>query len=126
VIAAAAERFIILAETPKLVERLGGFSLPLEVSAFAVRATGAAIAKTLQDAGYHGVPSLRGGPELPFQTDNGHLIYDVALERIDDPADLAQRLLKVPGVFETGLFVGLAERAFIGEPDGSVLELKRD
>ena len=46
------------------------------------------------------------------------LAVDKALVRIDDPAALAHALSDVPGVMEHGLFIGLAQMAIIGGPDG--------
>ncbi|MBV9970370.1 MAG: ribose-5-phosphate isomerase A, partial [Xanthobacteraceae bacterium] len=37
---------------------------------------------------------------------------------IGDPAALARELGQVVGVVETGLFVGMAERALVSGPDG--------
>jgi len=37
---------------------------------------------------------------------------------MDDPAALDRKLRQVVGVIETGLFIGMAERAMIGGPDG--------
>jgi ribose 5-phosphate isomerase A len=53
-----------------------------------------------------------------FVTDGGHLILDAALGRIDDPNSLAHALSGVAGVVEHGLFIGLAQMAIIGGPDG--------
>ena len=42
----------------------------------------------------------------------------LALGRIDDPAALAHAISDVPGVVEHGLFIGLAQMAVVGGPDG--------
>ena len=60
----------------------------------------------------------RGKDGHAFVTDGGHWIVDAALGRIDDPAALAHALSGVPGVMEHGLFIGLAQMAIIGGPDG--------
>jgi ribose 5-phosphate isomerase A len=40
------------------------------------------------------------------------------LGRIEDPQALAHALSAVPGVMEHGLFIGLAQMAILGGPDG--------
>jgi ribose 5-phosphate isomerase A len=66
-----------------------------------------------------GPMTLRKGKEgHAFVTDGGHWILDAALGRIDDPAALAHGLSDVPGVVEHGLFIGLAQMAIVGGPNG--------
>ena len=66
-----------------------------------------------------GVPTLRttdaGAPTL---SDGGNLLVDVRFAAVDDAAALAARLKLVPGVVETGLFVGLATRVLVAHRDG--------
>ncbi len=60
----------------------------------------------------------------PFVTDNGNHILDCALA-IPDPAALDARLGRIPGVVETGLFIGIATRVIAGTPNGPrILEHK--
>ena len=58
--------------------------------------------------------------EDPYRTDEGHLILDCAIPAGVDLAELDSGLQCVPGVVENGLFLGLAERALLGRPDGGV------
>jgi ribose 5-phosphate isomerase A len=53
-----------------------------------------------------------------FVTDGGHWILDAALERIPDPRSLADRLDRIAGVVEHGLFIGLAHIAVIAGSGG--------
>jgi ribose 5-phosphate isomerase A len=116
IVISAARRFVVVAETPKLVPRLGtGFRLPVEVVRFAWRDTRRRLARLLPDA------TLRVGADgEPYRTDEGHLILDCALPEGADLDRLAVELELVPGVVEHGLFLGLAERALLGRPDGGV------
>jgi ribose 5-phosphate isomerase A len=116
IVISAARRFVVVAETPKLVPRLGtGFRLPVEVVRFAWRDTRRRLARLLPDA------VLRTGPDgEPYRTDEGHLILDCALPKTAGLDRLAVELALVPGVVEHGLFLGLAERALLGRPDGGV------
>ena len=62
---------------------------------------------------------VRETPEGEFyKTDGGHYIIDCHFGVIPDPEELADCLSLIPGVIETGLFLGIAERAIIGGPDG--------
>ena len=115
IVVSAARRFVVVAETPKLVERLGQhFRLPVEVARFAWRDTRRRVERLLPDA------ELREASGSPYVTDEGHYILDCSLPIRADPDALDDELKHVPGVLEHGLFIGLAERALLGRPDGGV------
>ena len=63
---------------------------------------------------------IRATDGEPFRTDEDHYILDCALGPDADPDLLAHELEHVPGVMEHGLFIGMAERALLGRPDGGV------
>jgi ribose 5-phosphate isomerase A len=109
IVAAAAERFVCIADRSKLVERLGKFPLPVEVIPMAR----AQVARALTAMG--GTPRLREG----FVTDNGNLILDVhGLEIIDPPA-LESALNQLVGVVTNGLFaLRGADVALLAGPQG--------
>ena len=118
IVIAAARRFVVVAETPKKVERLGeGFRLPVEVVRFAWQDTRRRLGGLLPDA------DLRAVEDTPFVTDEGHYILDCAVPDGADVDELGLALKGVPGVVEHGLFIGMAERALLGTPDGGVEEL---
>ena len=118
IVISAARRFVVVAETSKRVERLGeGFRLPVEVVRFAWRDTRRRLASLLPDS------ELRREDGEPYVTDEGHYILDCALPSDSDPDALDLELKRVPGVVEHGLFLGVAERALLGTPDGGVEEL---
>jgi ribose 5-phosphate isomerase A len=59
---------------------------------------------------FHGKPVLRmAEPKKagPVVTDNGNFVLDVDFGLIDNPQDLNIRLLQIPGIVETGLFVSI-------------------
>jgi ribose 5-phosphate isomerase A len=121
ILISAAQRFVVVAEASKRVERLGeGFRLPVEVVRFGWRDTRRRLADLLPDAEQR----LREDGEA-YVTDEGHLILDCALPAEGDVEALVRSVKQVPGVVEHGLFVGLAERALLGRPDGSVDVLER-
>jgi ribose 5-phosphate isomerase A len=119
IVAAASKRMIVIADESKYVDNLGQFPLPIEVVSFgvaAIRNSIDAAVKQVQRGGPLAVRQVKTGH--PFVTDGGHWIIDASLGRIDDPAALAHALAGVPGVVEHGLFVGLADLAIIGGPNG--------
>jgi ribose 5-phosphate isomerase A len=119
IVAAASARMIVIADQSKSVGTLGHFPLPIEVSSFGLGATMRAIDKAIGAVQRSGPLTLRSGKNgHAFVTDGGHWILDAALGRIDDPAGLAHALSDVPGIMEHGLFIGLAQMAIIGGPDG--------
>ena len=111
----AARRFVVVAETPKKVDRLGDhMRLPVEVTRFAWRDTRRRLGVLLPDA------RLREANGGPYLTDEGHYILDCAVPRDADPAELDLALKRIAGVVEHGLFLGMAERALLGTPEGEV------
>jgi ribose 5-phosphate isomerase A len=119
IVAAASARMIVIADQSKWVGTLGCFPLPIEVAPFGFSATRRAVENTIAALQRGGPLVLRQGKVgHAFVTDGGHWIIDAALDRIDDPKAMAHALSGVPGVMEHGLFVGLAQMAIIGGPDG--------
>ena len=57
-------------------------------------------------------------------TDQGNSIVDVQFDTFD-PAALDSKLAALPGVLATGLFLQIADYAFVGMPDGSTQVLYR-
>jgi ribose 5-phosphate isomerase A len=115
IVVCAARRFVVVAETPKRVERLGEhMRLPVEVTRFAWRDTRRRLAKLLPDA------QLREDECTPYLTDEGHYILDCVVPPDAEAAELDLALKRIAGVVEHGLFLGMAERALLGTPDGGV------
>ena len=114
IVAAASRRQIILVTPDKLVETLGARGpLPVEVLPFAAPFC----RRRLEDLELK--PTLRMLDERPFVTDNFNVIFDCAPGPIDDAVRLEQTIRAIPGVIDTGLFLGTA--AMVVVADGSVL-----
>jgi ribose 5-phosphate isomerase A len=94
IVAAAAARFVCIADEGKLVDRLGTFPLPVEVIPMAR----SLVARRL--ASYGGRPVWRQG----VVTDNGNHILDVHGLTIDDPPSMERELNQLAGVVTVGLF----------------------
>jgi len=112
----AAKRFIVVAETPKRVERLGATRrLPVEVVRFAWPETRRRLLELLPDA------SLRAHAcGEPVMTDEGHHLLDCVLPPTDRLGELARDIKGHVGVVEHGLFLGMADVALLGTPSGQV------
>ena len=120
IVAASSRRQVILVGPEKLVDRLGQRGrIPVEVIPLAR----GLVARELRALGL--TPTVRPGADgVPFHTDNGNLTLDCApgAPLADGAAAraLEAAILAVPGVVDTGLFLGTAERVLVGHPDGRV------
>jgi ribose 5-phosphate isomerase A len=102
VVAAAADRFLVIASSDKIVDAIAP-PVPLELLAFGASATLRAL----------GPAALRDVPPSP----DGGLIADWT-GPVDDPAALAARLDAIPGVVEHGLFPpALVSDVLVGRGD---------
>jgi ribose 5-phosphate isomerase A len=114
IVASASKQNIIIADESKKVKALGenGHPVPVEVLPFAV-----SIVKHKIEA-LGGKPVLREGKGKvgPVITDNGNVVIDASFGVIRNAAELELKLKMIPGVVETGLFIGLASTAYIGTP----------
>jgi ribose 5-phosphate isomerase A len=121
IVAAASRRQVILVGPEKLVRTLGERGrIPIEVIPLAR----GFVTRRLKALGL--VPSVRPDADgkRQFITDNGNLTLDCALrEPLADGVAaraLEAAVLAIPGVVDTGLFLGTAERVLVGHPDGRV------
>ena len=113
IVAAASARFIVIADSGKLVQTLGERTpVPVEVLPFGWKVA----ALALQALG--GKPQLRLHGDAPAATDQGNYLLDAAFGPIAYPASLATQISAIPGVLGHGLFLGMADMAIVGAPDG--------
>lgn len=116
----AAKRLAVIADHTKLVPALGTTRpIPLEILPFAWKTT----RRHIESLGARLRPRLGLDQEL-LRSDNGNFLLDGDFGPIGDPAALALKLDSVTGLLEHGLFVGMAEVAFVAHPDGKVRILK--
>ncbi len=114
IVAASAKQFIVLVDQTKRVSVLGGsFPLPIEVIPFGWGSTAREIEALTKSP-----VALRERNGSPFHTEAGHVILDVHLARIDNPRELETALNLIPGVVETGLFVGRTDLLIVGAAGG--------
>lgn len=116
IVAAAAREMIVIVDEAKIVNVLGErFLLPVEVLPFGWKQTLRKVAAT------GCAPELRRTKDgAVLVTDNGNHILDCRYAGIVDPAGLHTALAEIPGVVESGLFVGMAGRVFVGNASGGV------
>ena len=112
IVAAASKQNIIIADESKKVKVLGenDHPVPVEVLPFAI----SLVKRRIEKIG--GKPVLREGKGKvgPVITDNGNVVVDASFGLIGNAAELELKLKMIPGVVETGLFVGLADLVYIG------------
>jgi ribose 5-phosphate isomerase A len=116
IVAAAAQRRVTIADSSKLVARLGAFPVPVEVCRFGHQQTARHLAALCRE------PTLRRRGNEPLITDSGNLIYDCRFEPIADPRDAHLALIDIPGVVESGLFVGMIDE-LIACRDGAIVSV---
>lgn len=115
-VVSAADRFVVVAESRKRVERLGEtFLLPVEVVRYAWGDTRRRLLELVPEA------ELRTGEDGdPVVTDEGHHLLDCRIPPQGDLEELAAEIKATVGVVEHGLFLGMADLALLGNDDGSV------
>jgi ribose 5-phosphate isomerase A len=119
IVASAARKFIVIADSSKLVYQLGRFPLPVEVIQMALPV----VARKLDAFGLN--PKLRHRPDgATFITDEGNFIVDCSCGEITDPAKTAGDIRGIPGVVEHGLFLKMASFALIASDQG-VMEVSK-
>lgn len=114
IVAASSKQFIVVVDHTKQVPVLGGsFPLPIEVIPFGWGSTAREIEAL---TGSRVVLRERHG--VPFKTESGNVIVDVHIDRISHPGELEIALNRIPGVVETGIFVGRTNILVVGTPQG--------
>jgi ribose 5-phosphate isomerase A len=126
IVASASQRQIILVGWEKRVHALGERgAVPVEVIPFGL----GPVWRQVKALGL--LPVVRWDPDKkrPLLTENGNLTLDCALSgplaNGHAARELERVLLAIPGVVDTGLFLGTAERVLVGHADGRVDELRR-
>jgi ribose 5-phosphate isomerase A len=115
VVASEAGKFVVLVTAEKLVEKLGTRSpIPIEVVQFAAPT----IERRLTKLG--GKPVLRKKVQGhgPYQTDNQNWIFDTTFGPIENPGEIDAAVRRIPGVVDTGIFLGMATTVLVGEESG--------
>lgn len=119
ILAITSKEMVVIIDESKIVEKLGQHPLPVEILPFGHNAT----IDKIRLLGYRGEIRTLIGKQL-YQTDNGNYIYDIHFQEArDHPEEDHDKLIRIPGVLETGFFFNLAGRILVGEINGEVREI---
>ncbi len=114
IVAASADRFIVIAGSNKLVSSLGQQApVPVEVIRFGL----ALCSRRLTALGLRPVLRQTASAE-PYITDEGNVILDCYVDSIPEPATLSAAIHSIPGVVEHGLFVGMTSAVITAGAEG--------
>ncbi|CAN6242237.1 unnamed protein product [Urochloa humidicola] len=130
----AGERFVVIVDESKLVPRLGCTgAIPVEVVPFGAPHTLALIRKV-----FDGLPGFSArlrtvvakaddSEAAPFVTDNGNYIVEMFFEDgiRGDLRGISDSLLRITGVVEHGMFLGMATTVIVANRDGTVTLLHK-
>jgi len=105
-------------DSDKQVAVLGNTGLPVEVLPYGWRFTLAAVGRTIG-----GEVRLREQDGAPVRSDNGNYLADGRVGSLAEPAHLERTLRAIPGVIETGLFVGFADLVIVS--DGTSVTIRQ-
>ncbi len=115
IVASASKLNVIIADQLKRVTFLGEKNqfVPIEVLPFALPLVKQKI------AAFGGNPVVREGKAKlgPTITDNGNVVIDAYFGEIKSPKEQETKIKMIPGVVETGFFVGLTDIAYVGVAD---------
>lgn len=124
ILASNSKNLIIIVDFRKNSENLGinwKNGIPIEVIPMAYFP----IIKKLKNLGGNPILRMAQSKSGPLITDNGNFIIDVDFGEIDNPDELNKKIFPIPGIVDTGLFIGMASKAYIGLKNGEVLTLSK-
>jgi len=119
IIASSSKKLVVIADYTKKSEVLGENwrnGVPIEVIPLAY----VPIMKRLEKMGGKPVLRMAKAKAGPVVSDNGNFIIDADFGIIKNPLDLNLKILQMPGVVDSGLFLGMTQTAYIGQEDGTV------
>ena len=113
IVASAARQFIVIVDEGKCVPVLGmPMPVPVEVIPFGWPNA----QRQIRALGW--TSRLRQKNTHVFRTDEGNVILDVEIDRIEDPALVEAQLNGIPGVVENGLFINRTSIVIVGSETG--------
>lgn len=112
-VAINSDRFIVIADSGKIVPQLGQFKLPIELVPFCYEWTLGQLKRN-----YDVQFEMRTRDGELYVTDNGNYIVDAAFGKIPSPAQLSHELKMMTGVVDHGLFVDIADTVIVGYEGG--------
>ncbi len=104
-IAQSAATLIVVSKHENYVKKLKG-TVPFEIATFGYK-------RTLNQLNLFGNARLRELKNRPYKTETNHYLVDVDVDEIYSPEDLEYQAKEIPGVLETGLFLGYADKIIL-------------
>ena len=122
IVDSTAKRLVIVVDEKKLAKTLGGPQpIPVEITPFGYGSTIEKIRRISEKVNLRESTGKVG----PVMSDNGNMIADVYFRNLRRPDIVHEKLKKIPGVLETGLFLGMADTVYVGRKDGRVDILRK-
>ncbi|XP_057765885.1 probable ribose-5-phosphate isomerase 1 [Salvia miltiorrhiza] len=125
-----AKKFIVIVDESKLVKYVGGsrLAMPVEVVQFCWNHSLKRLEELFAYAGC--VAQLRkaadGGGKKPYVTDNKNYIIDLYFDKaIGDLNKASDAVLRLPGIVDHGMFIGLATSVIVAGVDGVTIKTKK-
>tara|TARA_B100000965_G_scaffold310678_1_gene270043 strand:+ start:3271 stop:3978 length:708 start_codon:yes stop_codon:yes gene_type:complete len=110
---------VVVADERKMVETLGAFPLPIEITPFSHQATIRQLTKLLDCR-----VNCRMAGDNPVITDNGNYIADAHCgPKITDPVNLEVEILKIAGVVQVGLFNNMCDVVVLAKDSGVEIKI---
>ncbi len=110
IVAFNSKRFVVIADSSKVVKKLGKFMIPIEIIPFLAE-------RTIIDIEKIGcVIHKRDGKRA--HSDNGNFVVMADFGLIENPKELEIQIKMIPGVVEVGLFNRYTDMAFIADSNG--------
>jgi ribose 5-phosphate isomerase A len=124
IVASVSKKVVIVVDFRKKSELLGENwkrGIPVEVIPLGY----IPIKNKLKEIGGNPVLRIAKNKMGPVVSDNGNFILDVDFGTIKNPSEIDNLIKNIPGVVDTGLFLGMTSSVYIGQKDGSVKVLKK-
>ena len=117
VVASFSRRFVVMIDDSKRVNRLGELKpVPVEVLPMAAHP----VTEALRGMGARPVLRMGVHKDGPVVTDQGFWVIDAYFQDLRNPQVMSDQLLRLPGVLDHGLFVGMTTDLLVGHTDGTV------
>ena len=123
IVAAAAKKLVIIADSRKKSKHLGENwkkGIPIEVIPMSYHFVQKKIENQFGGKANLRMAKAKAGPVV---TDNSNFIIDWQFDQSEkDWSDINIKIKMIPGVVETGLFIGMTDIVYFGNENGSVQE----
>ena len=105
---------VVVADERKMVDTLGAFPLPIEITPFSHQATIRQLTRLLDCR-----VNCRMAGDNPVVTDNGNYIADAHCgPKLNEPEELEVDILKIAGVVQVGLFNNMCDAVVLAKNSG--------